>query len=66
MDTERAYYMEKALEALKEDSKIALGYYSITTLHCLSDMAKRDIYPDWRFSDDACNVWCILHTLKET
>ena len=36
------------------------GLYTIEQIRALKDMAKEDVYPDWRFSDTDCNVWSIL------
>lgn len=48
---------DRFLEVSK-DAKI--GLYSVAQIRALKDMAKEDVYPDWRFSDTDCNVWSIL------
>ena len=31
--------------------------YTPRMIYALRDMARNDVYPDGRFSDDACNIW---------
>ena len=49
---------EKYLEASKRN-KSKEGY-SFEMLQALRDMAKKDVYPDGRFSDEECNVWSMF------
>ena len=37
------------------------GVYTSKMLARLRDMARNDVYPDGSFSDDECEVWCMLH-----
>lgn len=57
-----------ALEALKENTKRdgANTYYGVRALYTLNEMAKNDVWPDWRFGDSDCNVWSLFHTTKES
>lgn len=54
------YYKDKYLEAAKENSRP--DAYTFKQLQALRDMAERDVYPDGRFSDEACNVWSMFHS----
>ena len=50
-------------EHIKEDYlKLEKGNdgYTFRQLQLLRDMAKHDVYPDWRFSDEECNVWAMF------
>ena len=38
--------------------------YSFKMLQALRDMAKADVYPDGRFSDEDCNVWEMFRSMK--
>jgi len=38
--------------------------YSIRMLQALRDMAEADVYPDWRFSDEECNIWEMFCNMK--
>ena len=57
-----------ALEALKEDTKQdgSKTYYGVKALYALMKMAKNDVWPDWRFGDNDCNVWSLFHTIRTT
>jgi hypothetical protein len=57
-----------ALEALKEDTKQdgSKTYYGVRALYALKEMAKNDVWPDWRFGDNDCNAWSLFHTDKES
>lgn len=36
------------------------GVYTPEMLRALCEMAKNDVYPDWRFGDIDCNVWSMF------
>lgn len=36
--------------------------YSFEMLQALRDMARENVYPDGRFSDEECNVWSMFRT----
>ncbi len=35
--------------------------YTAQAIFKLMDMAKHDVYPDYRFSDEECNIWIAFH-----
>lgn len=35
--------------------------FTIEQLNFLMEMARNDVYPDIRFGDNECNVWCLFH-----
>lgn len=56
--TDREKYLKaKFLEIKRTDT----GTYTIEQLYALRDMAKEDVYPDWRFGDNDCIVWQMFH-----
>ena len=38
--------------------------FSFKMLQALRDMAKENVYPDGRFSDEECNVWEMFKSMK--
>lgn len=56
----KAYLKEKYLAAPHGE----WGTYTFEQLQILRDMAKADVYPDGRFSDEECNVWEMFHMMK--
>lgn len=64
------YYKLKYIEAANEafnSGKLDIikqndGVYTFEMLSALKDMAENDVYPDWRFGDNECNVWEMFRT----
>ena len=52
-------YLKKSKEA-KESKVNHDNGYTFEQLRALHDMAKKDVYPDWRFSDEECHVWSLF------
>ena len=52
-------YLKKSKEA-KEAGVNHDNGYTFGQLQALRDMAKKDVYPDWRFSDEEYNVWSLF------
>ncbi len=50
----------KALAALTECRGNGNGY-SLKAIQAIADMASADVWPDWRFSDEECNLWSTYH-----
>ena len=50
-------YIDAKNEALEEGKVQHTGTYTPKMLRALKDMANADVYPDWRFGDEECNVW---------
>lgn len=50
---------ERFIEESKK-AKLEPGVYNVAMIRALKDMAKNDVYPDWRFGDIDCNVWSIM------
>lgn len=50
------YLKDKYLEIAKENRN-GSGTYTAEMIFALRDMAKKDVYPDGRFSDEECNIW---------
>lgn len=46
-------YISGQLDRIKHNT----GVYTFEMLQALRLMAENDIYPDWRFGDNECNVW---------
>ena len=64
-------YMEKVLkdnylEACDDAKEEGLynGEYNVAKLRALCEMAKKDVYPDGRFSDVDCNVWSMFREMR--
>ena len=57
------YLKNKFHEAVKESTGNGndRNVYTFQMLQALRDMAKADVYPDWKFSDQDCNVWSMFH-----
>lgn len=62
------YYKRKYQEARKEAYQV--GYkmfsnggqaYTLPMIRALKDMAEHDVWPDFTFSDEECNVWELFH-----
>ena len=52
-------YLKKSKEA-KESKGDHDNAYTFERLRALRDMAKNDVYPDWRFSDEECHIWSMF------
>lgn len=50
------YLKDKYLETLEARDENKTGY-TVEQLWALRDMAKADVWPDGRFSDEECVVW---------
>lgn len=55
----KEYLKNRFLEAVKENGNDR-NTYTFKMLQALRDMAKEDVYPDGRFSDQDCNVWSMF------
>ena len=55
----------KFLEAVKKSTACgnSRDVYSFEMLQALRDMAEKDVWPDWRFSDQDCNVWSMYRNM---
>jgi len=55
-------YKERFLEAFDKAMKEGMPNtcYTFEMIAALRDMAEHDVYPDWRFGDDHCNVWSMF------
>ena len=42
------------------------GLYSIDAIAALANMAKNDVYPDWRFGDNDYVVWSMIHSVTHS
>ena len=39
------------------------SYFTIAQIRAIGEMALNDVYPDWHFSDDECNLWEIFRSV---
>lgn len=53
-------YLKAATESVADGNDNDV--YTTKMLFALKAMADNDVWPDWRFSDDACNIWSWFHT----
>ena len=61
---EEEYLKEKFLDA-RRNRKADDRTWTYEELCTLRDMAKKDVWPDWRFGDDDCCVWSLFHNLTD-
>ena len=58
-------YLEKRAEAQEAGLDVNPSHigsvFTVPMVNALMDMARDDVYPDNRFSDDECNAWSIMH-----
>ena len=55
-------YKDNFFEATKRamENGVKNTAFTLDMIIALREMAEHDVYPDGRFSDDACNVWSMF------
>ena len=49
--------LEKALKEKYLEAPKTKDGYTFAQISRIRDMAEKGAYPDWRFSDEECNLW---------